>query len=184
MISGTAGDDTIVSNLNDVTINAGAGNDSVFAGGTGNTITASDGNNTIQAFAGGNSITTGGGNDTIRIAGSGSTVNAGGGANVIADSGSANTLVLPAAGQGTDDVYGYVLAGNDRFDLRHALASAGWQGTAATLADYLSVGTTGSGADTTISVAPGVQGAGSVVATLHGNGALSLASFLTHALVS
>lgn len=184
VISGTSGDDTIVSNLNAVTINAGAGNNAVFAGGTGDTITAGDGNNTIQAFTGGNSIVTGNGNDTIRIAGSGNTVNAGGGTNTIADSGSGNTLVLPGAGQGTDNVYGYVLAGNDKFDLHSALASAGWQGSATTLPDYLTVGTANNGADTTISLKPAGQGGGSVIATLHGNGALSLASFLTHAIVS
>ncbi|HET8997643.1 MAG TPA: hypothetical protein VFN42_13325, partial [Acetobacteraceae bacterium] len=183
VISGTPGDDTIVSNLNNVTINAGAGNNTIFAGGTGDTITAADGNNTVQAFAGGNTISTGAGNDTIRIAGSANTVNAGGGINQISDSGSGNTLVLPGAGQGTDNVYGYVLAGNDTFDLRSALASAGWQGSQATLPDFLAVGTAHGGADTTISVTPG-GGAGSVVATLYGNGAIPLASFLQHALVS
>jgi len=184
VVNGTPGDDTIVSNLNGVTINAGAGNDTVFAGGTGDTITATGGNNTIQAFAGNNRITTGAGDDTVRIAGTGNTLNAGGGANRIEDSGSGNTLVLPGAGQGTDDVYGYVLTANDMFDLRGALSGAGWNGSAASLSSYLGVGTVNNGADTTISVTPGGQGTGAVVATLHGNGAIALPDFLTHALVS
>ncbi len=182
VISGTSGDDTIVSNLNGVTINAGGGNNVVFAGGTGDTIIAGDGNNTIQAFAGGNSITTGAGDDTIRLAGTGSRIDAGGGANRIEDSGSGNTLVLPAAGQGSDDIFGYVLAANDLFDLRGAMAAAGWNGVTGTLPDYLGVGSTGG--DATIMVTPDGSGSGSVVATLRGSGAVAFADLLAHAVVS
>jgi Ca2+-binding RTX toxin-like protein len=184
VISGTPGDDTIVANLHGETINTGAGNDSVFAGGTGDTINAGGGNDTIQAFAGGNTIITGAGNDTIRIAGSGNVVNAGGGANTIDDSGSGNTLVLPSAGQGSHDIFGYVLNAHDLFDLRAALSSAGWNGNQASLSDYLSVGTANNGADTTVMVAPNGTGTGAVLATLHGNGAIGLPAFLTHAIVS
>ena len=172
MINGTAGDDTIVSNLNNVTINAGSRQRHVFAGGTGDTINASNGDNMIQAFAGGNRITTGSGDDTIRIAGSGNTVDAGGGANLIEDSGSANTLVLPAAGQGTDDVYGYVLSGERPVRSARRADECRLEGCVIDSVGLSVAWATGNdGADTTISVAPGGRGAGSVVATLHGNGA-------------
>ena len=183
-INGTQGDDTIVSNLNNVTIHAGTGNDTIFADGTGDTINASSGDTVVQAFAGGNRITTGNGADAVRIARTGNAADAGGGTSRIENSGSGNTLVFPAAGQGTDKAYGYVLSANDLFDLRGALTNAGWNGALSTLSDDLSVGTVNDGADTTLSVAPGGRGAGSIVATLHGNGAVSLADFLTHTVLS
>ena len=180
----TGTDQTIVSSLNNATINAGSGNNTIFAGGSGDTITTGDGNNLIQAFAGGAHITTGSGNDTIRIAGTGSVVNAGGGANRIEDSGSGNTFVLPDAGSGSDDIYGYVLSTGDLFDLRGALQAAGWNGAQSSLGNYLHTASANGGADTNILVAAGGTGSGSVVGTVHGNGAVGLSDFLPHAVLT
>jgi hypothetical protein len=182
----TAGgaDQTIVSTIDHDTIGTGAGNDTIFAGGSGDTIDAGGGNNVIQAYAGGSRIVSGSGDDTIRIGGTGNRVDAGGGANRIEDSGGGNTLVLPNAGTGSDDIYGYVLAANDLFDLRGALSNAGWSGDRATLGNFLGTAVANDGADTLVQIAPGGHGAGTTIATLHGNGAVSLTDLLAHAVLS
>jgi hypothetical protein len=156
----------------------------IFIGGTGDVLTAAGGTETVMAFQGGNTITTGTGNDTIRIAGAGNVVNAGAGTNVIEDSGNNNRIVLPQAGQGFDDISGYVLQQNDTLDLRPMLAAAAWNGNLAKIGNFVNVSTPNQ-MDATIRVTPSgiAGGAGNTVATLHGSGPVSLSDLLSASLV-
>jgi hypothetical protein len=177
-----ANDGDPVVTASNTSIGATAGDHMIFIGGTGDTLTATGGTETVQAYQGGNTITTGAGNDTIRMAGSGNVIDAGGGSNQIDDSGGNNTIVLPGANQGYDDIYGYMMTNGDRFDMRAMLAGTGWNGSAATLADFVSVGQSGNSA--TISVDPSgtAGGASYLVATLESSGPVSLGTLLTHAI--
>ena len=118
--------------------------------------------------------------DTIRIAGVGSVINAGSGTNNIEDSGSGNRIIMPAIG-GFDDVFGYVLQNSDMLDFRAALSKTTWNGSNATLGNFLKV--TMSGTDATIALAPTAGGAATKVAVLRDSGSLDLAGLLTHAIV-
>ncbi|HUB14398.1 MAG TPA: family 16 glycosylhydrolase [Acetobacteraceae bacterium] len=163
-------------------ITATAGSHMLFVGGTGNMVTLTGGTETVQAFAGHNTVTTGGNNDTIQIAGAGNVVNAGAGGNTIDDSGSDNTIVLPPARQGDDTIYGYVMQDGDTFDLRALLAATNWNGTQATLGEFIGIAT--SGGNAVISVTPTGEASGGTyaVATLEGSGPVSLQSLLAHAM--
>lgn len=155
----------------------------IFIAGSGDTLNATGGTETVQAYSGGNTIITGAGNDTIRVAGSGNTIDAGGGNNQIADSGNGNTIVLPGAGQGNDDVFGWTLQNGDTFDLRSLLAQTGWNGDAAIIGNFVQVGMAGDSG--VVSVDPsGAGGAGGsyAVATLHASGAMDLSTLLAHAI--
>jgi hypothetical protein len=154
----------------------------IFIAGTGDTLTATGGTETVQAYQGGNTVITGPGNDTIRFAGSGNTIDAGGGNNHLEDSGSANTIVLPTAGQGYDDIFGWVMQNGDTFDLRPALAQTGWNGDPSTLGQFVQVSMTGN--DAVISIDPaGTSGAnGSAVAMLRDPAATDLSTLLAHAI--
>lgn len=181
-ISIAANDATPVVTDSNTTIGASAGDHMIFIGGTGDTLTATGGTETVQAYQGGNTITTGSGNDTIRFAGANNVIDGGGGSNLIADSGSNDTLVLPGGNQGYDDIYGYMMTNGDKFDMRSMLAGTGWDGTTATLADFVQVGQSGNSA--TISVDPSgtAGGASYVVATLESSGPVSLNTLLAHAI--
>ena len=162
-------------------ITATAGDHTVFIGGTGDTVTLTGGTEKVQAFEGNNSITTGPGNDTISYAGSGNTINAGAGNNVLQDSGTDNTIVMPAAGNGYDDVFGYVLETGDTLDFRAALAATNCNGSASTVGGYLHVSV--SGANAVISISATAGGAATPVATLEGAGDVSLATLLAHSTI-
>ena len=166
--------------VNNAAIAATSGDHMLFIGGTGNTVTLSGGTDTVQAFQGSNTITTTGGNDTIQIAGSGSTVNATGGSVTIDDSGNGNTIALPGAGNGDDNIFGYVLQNGDTFDLSNALAATTWNGTEGTLGNYLSVSTSNNSA--VLSLSPTGSGAGTAIATLQESGPVTLAGLLQHAI--
>ncbi|HUB10762.1 MAG TPA: type I secretion C-terminal target domain-containing protein [Acetobacteraceae bacterium] len=166
--------------VNHTAITASSGDHMLFVGGIGNTVTLSGGTDTVQAFQGNNTITASGGNDTIQIAGSGNVVSASGGNVTIDDSGANNTIALPGAGDGTDDIFGYVLQNGDTLDLRRALTSTSWDGSQGTLGNYLSVSTQDNNA--VISLSPDGAGNGSVIATLQGAGQVSLATLLQHAI--
>ena len=168
----------------DVSAVTNSGNHTIYVEGTGDTIAATGGTETVMAFLGGNTITTGSGNDTIRIAGSGNVVTAGTGANEIDDSGSGNRLVLPAAGQGTDAIYGYILQNADTLGLRPLLKATAWTGTASTVGSFVHVSTP-DGSDAVISVTPsGAAGGASYnVATLEGAGAITLSTLLAHSII-
>jgi hypothetical protein len=156
------------------TINASAGDHMIFLQATGDTLTATGGTESVQAYQGGNTVTTGNGDDTVRFAGSGNTIDAGGGNNHLEDSGSNNTIILPGAGQGYDDIYGWVMQNGDSFDLRPALTQAGWNGDGSTIGNYLQVATSGNNAIVSIG--------GSAVATLNDAPDANLGNFLAHAI--
>jgi hypothetical protein len=161
-------------------ISATSGNHMIFIGGTGDTITATGGTETVQAFNGTNSITTGAGNDTISFGGTGNTINAGGGSNTLNDSGSDNTIVMPGAGQGFDNIFGYVLENGDSLDFRAALAETSWTGSQSTLGNYLHVTTSGANAIISLSTTSG--GTATQIADLQGAGQVSLSTLLAHSL--
>ncbi len=165
------------------TISATAGDHMIFIGGSNDAVTATGGTETVQAFQGSNTITTGTGNDTVQISGSGNVVNAGRGINQVDDSGSNNTIVLPRGNQGTDNIYGQVMQNGDMLDLRNMLAGTQWNQSAATLGNYLQIGTLDGNA--IISVKPtGVAGSACyAVATLYGSGSVSLATLISHLVV-
>ena len=166
--------------VSNTVITATAGNHMIFIGGTGDTVTATGGTETVQAFEGHNTITTGAGNDTISYGATGNTINAGGGTNILQDSGSDNTIVMPGAGKGFDDIFGYVLQNGDTLDFRAALASTAWTGTSSTLGNFLHLGTSGNNA--IISISDSSNGSASQVAELQGSGAVTLSTLLAHAL--
>jgi len=161
-----------------ITASASSGDHMIFLTGTGDTLSATGGTETVQAYLGGNSIVTGAGDDTIRFAGAGNTIDAGGGNNRLEDSGSANTIVLPTAGQGFDDIYGWTMQNGDTFDLRPLLSQAGWNGDPASIGDFVQV--TMSGNDAVIGAGSG--GSFGTVATLRMAGGTDLAGFLGHAI--
>lgn len=161
-------------------ITATAGDHMIFIGGTGDTLTATGGTETVQAFQGHNTITTGSGNDSISFAGSGNTIDAGGGSNTLADSGSLNTIIMPGAGQGMDDIFGYVLQNGDLLDFRTALAATTWNGASATLGNYLHV--TAAGSDAIVSLSQTSGGAPTQIADLRDAGQIGLSGLLAHAL--
>ena len=162
---------------------ATSGDHTIYIDGTGDVVSAIGGTETVMAFAGGNTITTGAGNDTIRIAGAGSVITAGDGTNEIDDSGSGNRIVLPAAGEGSDTIYGYILQNSDILDLRPLLKGTAWTGTASTVGNFVHVSSP-DGANSIISVTPtGVTGGASYnVATLEGSGPISLSTLLAHSI--
>jgi hypothetical protein len=156
-------------------IKASSGDHAFFIGGTNDILTAIGGTESVMAFNGKNTITTGAGNDTIRIAGSGSVVDAGVGTNEIYDSGSNNQIVLPQAGHGFDNIFGYVLQNNDLLDLRPLLAGTQWNGTQALIGDYVNV-TSSNDTDAVIKIDPSGKYGGTSysVATLHDAGNVTL----------
>ena len=166
--------------VSDTVITATAGNHIIFIGGTHDALTATGGTETVQAYEGHNTITTGAGNDTISFAGGGNTINAGAGSNTLQDSGSDNTIVMPAAGHGFDDIFGYVLQNGDTLDFRAALAATKWTGTQSTLGNFVHVGVSGNNA--IISLSDSSNGAATQVAELQGSGTVTLATLLAHGL--
>ena len=177
-----ANDSSPVITASNVAINASSGDHMIFIGGTGDTLTATGGTETVQAYQGGNSITTGAGDDTIRIAGSGNTIDGGAGNNMIGDSGSNNTIVLPGAGQGNDNIYGWVMQNGDKFDMRALLATTSWDGNTATLGNFVQVNMSSNNAIITVDPSGVAGGASYNVAILNTTGNLSLSTLLAHAI--
>jgi hypothetical protein len=120
------------------------------------------------------------GNHMVFISGSGDTVNLSGGTNTITDTGSGNTYVIPAAGKGSDVFTNDVLKDGDTLDLRSALAATTWNGSATTLANYLTVTNPSQG--TVLSIASTSGGTGVAIATINGATGTTLSSLLAHAL--
>jgi serralysin len=177
-----AGDSQPVITASNTSIGASAGDHMIFIEGTGDTLIAVGGTETVHAYQGGNSITTGAGNDRILYGGSGNRIDAGGGNNRLDDSGSNSTIVLPGAGQGNDDIYGWVMQNGDTFDLRSLLAQTSWNGNAGSIGDFVHVNM--AGVDATISVDPsGAPGGASYdVATLRDSGTMDLSALLAHSI--
>ncbi|HUN40831.1 MAG TPA: type I secretion C-terminal target domain-containing protein [Acetobacteraceae bacterium] len=177
-----SGDTNPVENVSNTTIGATAGDHLIFIGGTGDTLTATGGNETVQAFQGSNTIATGSGDDAVYFAGSNNVVDAGGGSNTLYDSGSNNTIMLPAATQGSDTIYGYLMTNGDTFDMSKLLAGTSWNGDVSTIGDFVSL--TDANNNAVISVDPsGTQGGSSyTVATLESTGPVTLGTLLAHAI--
>jgi Ca2+-binding RTX toxin-like protein len=167
-------------NQSNVTITASSGNHMLFIGGSHDVAILTGGTENIQAYQGYNTITTGKGNDTIRFGGSGNTINAGAGNNALYDSGSSNKIVMPGPGQGFDDVYGPVLTNGDTLDFTAALKATAWDGSAASLSNYLRI--TMSGSDAIISMTSKPGAVYSKVADLHGVGQVNLSTLLAHSI--
>jgi hypothetical protein len=166
----------------DATIIAANGGDTITATGPGDDITTGTGNDPITDTVGSATIKAGLGSDTIKFAGSGNDIVNQGGTDTLTDSGTDNTIVVPLAGQGLDTINGSVLTNGDTFDLRSALAATSWDQQPSDLADYLTLGTSGSNALVQISATSG--GTPVTVAVLNGASSVSLSSFLPHALLT
>jgi serralysin len=162
-----------------VAINASAGYHMLFIGGLHDVATLTGGTETVQAYQGYNVLTTGAANDKISIAGTGNVVDAGGGTNTITDSGGGNTIVMPAAGSGNDQIYGYVLQAGDTLDFTAALKATAWDGLSSALSQFLHVATSGN--DAIISISDATNGPSTRVADLHDSGAISIGALLAHA---
>ncbi len=176
-----ASETTATINLSQEQIVATSGDHTLFVGGSYDTVQMSGGNEKVVAHQGHTSIATGGGNDTIAVAGTGNVVNTGGGENWIGDWGSNDTIALPGPGQGLDHLFGNLLAQGNTLDLTGALAHTAWDGSQATLGQFIQVAS--SGGNATIAMRATVGGAASVIATLNGVGAPTLQSVLAHATV-
>jgi serralysin len=170
-----------VVNDSNVIIKATAGNHMLFIGGMHDAAILTGGTEQVQAYKGANTITTGAGNDTVKIAGTGNVVNAGSGTNTINESGSGNTIVMPGAGAGMDQIFGYVMTNNDKFDFTASLKGTAWNGTSSTVGQFLHVATSGN--DAIVSVSPVANGAASRVADFHDSGAVSMSSLLAHSIL-
>lgn len=164
-----------------VTIKATTGDHMLFIGGTHDVAILTGGTEQVQAYQGYNAITTGAGNDTISIAGAGNIVNAGAGTNTINDSGSGTTIVMPGAGAGMDQLYGYVMQSGARFDFTASLKATAWTGTSSTVGQFLHVVTSGN--DAIISISPIANWAATTVADFHDSGAVSLTTLLAHSII-
>ena len=92
-------------------------------------------------------ITATSGNHMVFIDGTGDTVALTGGVDTITGNGSGNTILLPAAGTGSVDVYGSVFSNGDTIDLKQLLAATSWNGQEYRLSRYLVMTTSGAGAN-------------------------------------
>jgi hypothetical protein len=177
-----ASQSSVTENVSNATITATSGNHLIFIGGTGDVVTATGGVETIQALRGGNKITTGTGNDVIQVSGSNNVINAGTGNNAVIDSGgSNNTIVLPGVG-GSDTIYGYVLTNGDKLDLRTMLGTTGWNGSVATIGNYIKLTTSGGHAQIRFDPSGVAGGATYTVATLYASASVSLNTLLAHSI--
>jgi hypothetical protein len=171
--------------LSGATITASSGDHMFFVTGSHDTLSATGGNETVQQYGGNaNTIQTGAGNDMISLTGTGNAAGAGAGQNQIYDSGTANRIVLPAAGNGFDDIFGPMLLNGDTLDMRAMLQAAHWNGDQSVIGNYLHAASANNGQDTMISVTPNGSGSSYNVADLHGVGAVTLSGLLAHAVVA
>jgi len=153
----------------------------LFIGGTHDVAILTGGTETVQAFQGYNSITTGAGNDTISIGGTGNRVNTGSGKDTINDSGTGNTIVLPQAGTGMVNVYGYAFQNGDTFDLKSALAATAWNGSIPTIGQFLHISKSGN--DAVVSISATAAMTGTKIADFHDSGAVSLTTLLARSVL-
>jgi hypothetical protein len=126
------------------------------------------------------SINTTSGDHLVNITGTGDTVNLSGGNDTITDTYGNNTYILPAAGNGTDTFSSDILTTADTLDLKTALAATDWNGSTSTLANYLTVADSATGA--ILSVAATSGGSGVMIATIDGANTASLTDLLAHSI--
>jgi hypothetical protein len=117
---------------------------------------------------------------TLSVAASNTVVQPGTGTHTLYLSGAGDTIVVPPAGRGFLDIFGPALAGGNRLDFRQALSAAGWQGSLATLSQFMQVSATFGAAVVSIT-AKGAQPA--PVVRLEGQGGLTLSGLVAHALL-
>jgi beta-glucanase (GH16 family) len=98
----------------------------------------------------------------------------------VSSSSGGQTIVIPAAGHGVEAFTSNILAMGDTLDLTTALAATDWNGSAATLANYLKV--TDSSKAATLSISANSGGAGVVIATIDGATNATLSSLLAHSI--
>jgi Ca2+-binding RTX toxin-like protein len=163
---------------------AQAGTNTLYTNGSNNTLTGGKGDDKIQAFGGNNTLTGGAGNDTFQFSGSNNVVYLGSGADTVRDSGVNNRLVFGKAGEGTVDIYGYVLTNGDTLDLRNTLAATTWTKDPETLANYLKISMSGNNG--VLSIDADGLGAGAAVklATLQSSGNVTMSTLLAHSMVA
>jgi len=172
---------TISTSASNTTINANAGTTFISVYGTGDTINGSSGTYTVQAFKGNNTINTGAGTATVYVGGTNNKVVIGSGTATINDSGNSNTFSFAAPGTGRTHIYGYVLSQNDTLDFRTLLAGTQWNGSAATVGNFLIVTNQGGNSMVSVNTSGAAGGATYPVVTLHGYGYLTLATLTPHA---
>jgi serralysin len=120
------------------TVTASGGTNIINTNGASNIIHGGTGSDTIWAGSDYNLITAGLGRQTITVAGHHDTIDFTSGTDTLTENGSGNTIVLAAPGGPAAQIYGNVIALNDIFDFRHALAATAWADSPA-LPDYLRV---------------------------------------------
>jgi hypothetical protein len=120
------------------------------------------------------------GTNMLFVTGSNDVVSLSGGSNTVTDTGSGNTYILPAASQGSADFTSNILNTGDTLDLKPALAATDWNGNAATLANYVTLTDSPSGA--VLSVASTSGGAGTAIATIGGATSSDMSTLLAHSI--
>lgn len=100
---------------------------------------------------------------------------------LVETSGGNNTLVIPPAHDGELITGSEVLSNGDKFDLRHVLANAGWDGKVGDIGNYLRAFETSSGATDLLVRADHAGGAASVVAAIAGTNT-NLATIVAHSI--
>ena len=180
VITIAAGNANPVENVSNAVITATSGNHAIIIGGSSDMVTATGGTEAVQAKLGNNTITTGTGNDTLRFAGSNNVINAGNGNDVLYDTGSNTRIVMPAAGQGYDDIYGSALTNGDVLDLRSLLAATSWNGTSASIGNFLKVSMSNNSAVFSVDPTGTAGGASYFVATFEASGQANLSAMSAH----
>ena len=135
---------------------------------------------TGSATIGSATIPTVSGSGQMTFIASASTIGLQNGASV-SEIGGRNTIVLPISG--TLTLSGQTMSNGDVFDLRSALANAGWDGRLADLNQYFTSSTSNSGKDLVIST-HSVGGAIGLQLTLSSQGSYNLTTFENHSILS
>ena len=113
------------------------------------------------------------------ITGSNDTLAFAGGVSNITDTGNNNTYILPPAGHGMDAFQTDILQSADVLNLKSVLQATDWNGAATTVANYLSVTDTATGATLWASATSG--GTPVAIASIAGETHADLAAILAHA---
>jgi hypothetical protein len=139
----------------------------------------STGDNNVLKFTGG------GGKHILTSTGSGNTIDAGTAmTDTITDNGKNNTIVLHAGKGVFQQLLGAILTNGDVLDVRSALGTTNWNGSASTVGSYLTTASTNGGHDTTLLLSSTAGGAGVAFATIHNTGTVSTASVMQHVKVA
>jgi len=161
-----------------------AGNGAIWAGVTGSHNTVSLGAGTGQLYSSGDNnvlkFTAAAGTHIIGSSGSNNVIDAGTGVDTITDGGKNNTIVLHAGKGVYQSLVGSILTNGDVLDVRSALGTTNWNGSASTVGSYITAASANAGHDTTLLLSSTAGGAGVAFATIHNTGVVSTASVLQH----